>query len=85
MSKRLQVLLDEPEMREIRKLARAKRMTVAEWVRQALRFVREQVPREESARKLDAVRSATRHHFPTGDIEEMLSEIEKGYTGENRQ
>ncbi len=80
MSKRLQVLLEESEMREIRKLARAKRMTVAEWVRQALRFVRDEVPREESARKLAAVRTATRHNFPTGDIAEMLSEIDQEYT-----
>ncbi|HEV8230941.1 MAG TPA: hypothetical protein VGQ75_01220 [Thermoanaerobaculia bacterium] len=35
MDKRLQVLLDEPELREIQRAARAQGMTVAEWVRQA--------------------------------------------------
>ena len=36
MSKRLQVLLDETEFLEIQESARRCRMTVAEWVRQAL-------------------------------------------------
>lgn len=35
MSKRLQVLLDEEELEEIRAVVRRKRMTVAEWVRQS--------------------------------------------------
>jgi hypothetical protein len=30
---------------------------------------------------LDAVRAAARHSFPSGDIEAMLAEIEKGYSG----
>jgi hypothetical protein len=29
--------------------------------------------------KLRAVRAAARHEFPTGDIDQMLSEIEQGY------
>jgi hypothetical protein len=29
--------------------------------------------------KLLAVRAAVKHKFPTGDIEQMLCEIEKGY------
>jgi hypothetical protein len=79
MSKRLQVLLEEDELRQIQRIARAKRMTVAEWVRQALRSAGETEPSRDAARKLDAVRSACRHSFPTGDIEEMLGEIERGY------
>jgi hypothetical protein len=34
MTKRLQVLLDEHELREMHRMARAERMTLAEWVRQ---------------------------------------------------
>ena len=37
MSKRLQVILDDAELREIQRIARRQRLTVAEWVRQALR------------------------------------------------
>lgn len=79
MSKRLQVLLEEGEYREIQKLARRRRVTVSEWVRQALRDARRQEPRRDADRKLDAVRAAVRHHFPSGDVEAMLEEIERGY------
>lgn len=61
MSKRLQVLLDEPEMREIRRIARRQKMTVAEWVRQALRAARSEP--EDPAKKLAIVRTAGSPHF----------------------
>ena len=79
MSKRLQVLLDEREFREIRQAARRSGLTVSEWVRQALRQARRTAGGGDSARKLAVVRSATRHAFPTADIEEMLAQIESGY------
>lgn len=37
MSKRLQVLLEEEEMRKVRRAARLARVSVAEWVRAAAR------------------------------------------------
>ncbi len=80
MSNRLQVFLDEDEFREIQRIARARRLTVAEWVRQALRTAFESEPSRDAARKLETVRIAHRHSFPTGDIEEMLGEIER-YSG----
>jgi hypothetical protein len=79
----LQVLLDEAEMRELRRVARAHRMTVAEWVRQALRAARRRAPSGDSGRKLDAIRAASRHAFPTGDIAEMLADVERGYGAEH--
>jgi predicted 2-oxoglutarate/Fe(II)-dependent dioxygenase YbiX len=79
MSKRLQVLLDEPELREIRRAARAKRLTVAEWVRGALREARRKEPLGNVADKIAVIRRAARHSFPSGDIDQMLAEIEKGY------
>lgn len=84
MSKRLQVLLEESEWREIQRAARARRVTVAEWVRQALRLARRQQPTGDLDRKLAAVRSAARHAFPSGDIEQMLDEIEQGYRAGER-
>jgi hypothetical protein len=80
MSKRLQVVLDDAELREIRLAARRSRLTVAEWVRQALRVARRQDPRGDPARKLAAIRAAAAHAFPTGPIDRMLAEIESGYT-----
>lgn len=77
MSKRLQVLLDPEEYREIQGIAGRQRMTVAEWVRQALRKARNDSPQTVEA-KLRAVAEASRHHFPTADIEVMLREIEAG-------
>lgn len=84
MSKRLQVLLDESEWREIQRAARARRVTVAEWVRQALRLARRQEPTGDLDRKLAAVRGASRHAFPSGDVEQMLDEIEQGYRAGER-
>ncbi len=77
MSKRLQVLLDEEEYREIQGVARRQRVTVAEWVRQALRQARTNHPGTVDA-KLRAIAEASRHEFPTADIEDMLREIEAG-------
>jgi hypothetical protein len=58
-------------------------MSIAEWVRQALVFARRQEPSGTVAQKLDAIRAATRYSFPTGDIESMLADIERGYSGNN--
>ena len=79
MSKRLQVLLDESEYRELQRAARAARLTIAEWVRQALRAARSRQPLSDATRKLGIVRTAARHSFPTGPVEQMLAEIERGY------
>jgi hypothetical protein len=79
MSKRLQVLLDEAEYSEIQRIARRRRLTVAEWVRQALRYARSREPERGVDAKLEAVRAAARHSLPTGDIGQMLSEIASGY------
>ena len=79
MSKRLQVILDDAEMREIQRIARRNRTTVAEWVRQALRTARLREPRIDGAKKLQVVRAAARHAFPTAEIDQMLAEIKQGY------
>ena len=77
MTKRLQVLFDEEEYQEIQVVARRQRMTVAEWVRQTLRRARRNHPGTVEA-KLRAVAEASRHDFPTADIDVMLGEIEAG-------
>lgn len=79
MSQRLQVLVDEREFKEIRRAARRHRMTVAEWVRQALRRARQEEPAGDPGRKLTAVREAARGAYPTADLPQMLEEIERGY------
>lgn len=81
MSQRLQVLLDESEFADIRRIARRHHMTVAEYVRQALRLARRDEPTAEPKRKLAVVREAARGGYPTADMGLMLSEIERGYLG----
>ena len=79
MSKRLQVLLPDSEMDEIRRLARREQIAVGEWVRRILREARLRRPVQEPQAKLKAVRKAVELAFPTADIEQMLAEIERGY------
>ena len=81
MSKRLQVVMDEQEYDALKRKAEGRGLTLAEWVRQALRRASRQEPIEKADRKLAAVRAAVRHSFPTGDIDQMLREIESGYLG----
>lgn len=81
MSKRLQVLLPDSEMSEIQRLAKRERLTVGEWVRRALREARASRPVSDAETKLKAVRRAAQYSFPSGDLEQMLREIERGYQG----
>ena len=79
MTKRLQVLLDDDELAAIQQAARTRRTTTAEWVRHALRAAMEVETRPSSPLKLAALRRATTYEFPTGDIEQLLDETERGY------
>lgn len=81
MSTRLQVLLEESELKEIRRAARRRGMTVSEWVRGVLREGRRSEPGPGARRKLEVVRAASEHAFPVAGIERMLEEIESGYRG----
>lgn len=78
MTKRLQLLFDDEEYRALQKSAREDRMTVAEWVSQALREVRAR-RRQAADAKLEAVAKACSHELPTADMQSMLKEIEEGY------
>jgi hypothetical protein len=78
MSKRLQVVVDEAELKRFQRAARRAGMTLAEWVRQALRRAERTTSSQDPAKKLAAIRAAARHSFPAPDIDEMLLEIERG-------
>ncbi|MGH2706192.1 MAG: antitoxin [Actinomycetota bacterium] len=82
MSKRrLQILVSDEELEQLRAIAVGEGMTLSEWVRQVLRRARAERPSGEPRRKLTALREAVRHEFPTGDIAQLLEEIERGYLG----
>jgi hypothetical protein len=84
MAKRLQVILQDRDYREIRRAARARRMSIAEWVRQALAQARRQEPLTDIDKKLAIIREAARHNGPTADIDVMLEEIERGYLSDSQ-
>lgn len=79
MTKRLQVVLQDPEYREIQRAASAQHLSIAAWVRQALALARRRQPVGDSGKKLDVVRAAVRHAYPTAEIDDMLTQIERGY------
>jgi hypothetical protein len=78
MSRRLQLILKDSEYREIQRVARSRRMSIAEWVRQALNLARRREPGVGVGKKLEVIRAAARHDFPSADIDRMLAEIQRG-------
>ena len=76
----MQVVLDDKELSQIKAFAVQQHMTLSEWVRQALREARRRIPVEKAEKKISVVHAASKNAFPTGEIEQMLSEIENGYT-----
>jgi hypothetical protein len=84
MAKRLQVILQDPEYREIQLVAKSRHMSIAEWVRQALDVARRREPLGGIGKKLEVIRIAARYDFPVSDISGMLAEIEKGYVSDEQ-
>ncbi len=76
---RLQVVMDEAELADYRRLAGREGITLAEWVRQKLRRASREEPTADVDGKLAAVRAAAVNAFPAPGIDQMLVEIELGY------
>jgi hypothetical protein len=72
MSNRLQVLIPEALDRRIRKAAQRSRMSTGAWVRQAL----ERALKE--GQRADPLDQLARLGAPTGDIDQVLAEIDAG-------
>ena len=79
MAKRLQVILQDSDYRDIQRMARSRHMSIAAWVRQALDLARRREPVHDTAKKLAVVRAAVQHNGPTADIQVMLAEIDRVY------
>lgn len=79
MSKRLQVILSDKEYEELQLVSSAEGVTLSEWVRGAIRKLRRDRSLLGADGKLDAIRVAMHHDFPSGEIDAMLGEIEAGY------
>jgi len=63
---------------EIQRTARSRRMSIAEWVRQALDLARRRELIGSLEKKLETVRRAVQHRYPAGDIDSMLAENRSG-------
>ena len=85
MAKRLQVILQDAEYRQIQRTASAQHLTIAAWVRRALTAARNREPEGDVGKKLDIVRAAARHAYPTAEIDDMLADIESGYVVAHRR
>jgi hypothetical protein len=73
MSVRLQVLIPEALQRRVRKAAQRSRLSTGAWVRQA---IERQLADDRPAG--DALDRLSRLGAPTGDIDQILAEIEAG-------
>ena len=78
MGKRIEVLLDDAEYAAIEEAARRQGISVTQWVRFMLRDA-PQYERDRAERKRKALEEASKHNFPTADIDQMLQEIKDGY------
>jgi predicted DNA-binding ribbon-helix-helix protein len=79
MQQTLRIFLEEAEIEEIREIARRNHMTLDEWIHRVLQEARKSHPGRSTETKLRAVRAAVGQGLPTGDIDQMLREIEQGY------
>ncbi len=79
MTKRLQVLFEDEELAAIQRLAKRRRQTTAAWVRDMLRTARQEQDYPDPAPKLRAIREALAYDYPTGEMEAINADIERGY------
>ena len=77
MGTRLQIVMSEAAA-SLRRVARRAGLTVSEWARRALRTARDAERGPSGAARLDALDRAPTCNHPTGDIDEMLADIERG-------
>ena len=78
MSTRLQVVMSDAEVASLRQVARRAGLTVSEWARRALRAARDAQAGPSPTGRLDALDRALGCNHPTGDVGEMLADIERG-------
>ena len=78
MSTRLQIVMSDTEAASLRHVARRAGLTVSEWARRALRAAYDAQAGPSPRSRLDALDRALACNHPTGDISEMLTDIERG-------
>lgn len=77
MDVHLQVLLSEKEYRDLKAIANRRGQSVDSWAREVLLKTRNEHSHTVES-KLQAIAESAKHSFPSGDIEDMLAQIEAG-------
>lgn len=70
--------MEDEELARVQSSAELEGMTVADWVRRALKRALQERPERARDRKIAAVRAAISHSFPAPDLDQMLAEIDRG-------
>ena len=78
MSKRLQIVMPDDEYRAVASAARRRGKPVAQVVRESLRRTVAEEAEQDPDRRIAAVLRFARFAGPTGDIDQILAEIEAG-------
>ena len=78
MSIRLQIIVPEEEAEQLRRSAEREGLTLSEWARRALRRARRNQSGPTPAGKLKALDRALGCGHPTGDMDTILVEMERG-------
>ena len=78
MSTRLQIIVSEEEIEELRKCADREGVTLSEWARRALRRARASQLGPTPELKLKVLEQALQRGHPTSNMDEMLDDIERG-------
>lgn len=85
MAETLQIIVQDAEHRAIQKAAPSRHLSVAEWVREALRLSCQREGLSEPGKKLDAIRAAARNSYPVADIEHCWGESKAATGNDSRR
>ena len=78
MSKRLQIVVPDDEYRAVVRAARRRGKPVAQLVRESLRRTLSEEEAPDPEQQIARILRFARFEGPTGDIEQMLADIERG-------
>ena len=70
--------MEDDELARIRGTAEREGMSMADWVRQALKRALQDRALGDRDKKIAIIRAAAGHEFPTTDVGQMLAEIGAG-------
>ena len=75
----MQILLDDDELREVKKLAMQEKLTVSAWVRRAIQHEKKERPGTAAREKLLIIQNSSKYDFPTGEYKDIAADIDSGY------